>query len=184
MYLSDQIKNPIQQDHTPLPLHMKTCMEQHATHAMQQIGMYSGYLEKPTRDHIADLEITRQDLSDYLENHIQDCVEAYPNFEQRSIKPASPVTTIIFSDYTTIKISSAYSHGSETEIKTEQIDLTLPIRYRYIRDLAESITRETPVHDIMHDPGIEIEVAEQPSTLLWLITDTQKPYYFSFITER
>jgi len=166
--------DPEQNRRSGIQTHMDTCMQQHAEKLMHRIGMYSGFYE-PIKQ-IATIEQTEQIITEQLKKNIQDCLNIYTHDEQQSI--GEPITKIVFGDSTVITIKDAYKHSTKT---SETINIEMPIRYRYIRDLAQQMSENTLVTDTFSDINVEIAEGDE---LLWLLTDKSNnvPYYFSFKT--
>jgi len=169
--------------------YMKFCLRNQAEKGMHMIGMYSGYIDKPTREQIADISKTEEDLMRYMDTAVDECIDNYP--ENINLVRDNHDMEVVVGDFIKVTMNNPYKVLLEGKtLYPGEITNTLKIRYKTIHDTVKEIEEERtdyiPDSPALQTYGLVIEAGKYSDGELWLITDYESegfhgPFYFSFL---
>lgn len=170
--------------------YMRICLDSQIEQGIYQMGLYSGYINKPTRFELSTIENSKEELKTYIEENIKTCSRIYPNNENIQITHNTPVIDIELVDQIIVKIKNSYNYKTENElVQSPDILYTYNVRYLTVYNTAIEIINDKANYILDSDKlklnDLEIETGSIYDGELWLITDKKSKiksgaFYFAF----
>jgi len=177
-------------DVTGFDTYFKSCIDSHIEQGIYQMGLYSGYLSKPTRFEISSIENSKTELSNYIQDHIKLCINNYPNNEKIKVDYNIPTIDIDISDTIIVNIKDSYTYNINNEqVTSPDLSYSYNVRYMTVYNTAKKIIQNDDKFiqdtDNLKQDDLVIETSSVYDGQLWLITDKiskikSDSFYFAF----
>jgi hypothetical protein len=177
-------------DNTGFNPYFKSCIDSHIEQGIYEMGLYSGYLTKPTRFEISTIENSKEELKTYIENRMKLCINTYPRNENIKINFKIPTINIEILDKIIVNIQDSYTYNlNNQQITSPDFSFSYDVRYMTVYNTAKDIIEQNQefIHDNdnLKQDDLVIKTSSVFDGQLWLITDKisdikSDSFYFAF----